>query len=157
MVRVTAACLFGQSVLGNQERFWSREQIQKVPVNSKFKSDLSHCHWLLSSDRLFYFTGLDIQTLQLSFSSQQTISNANEFRISKSPVVTFNGTVQMDDQLFLDSERIFVEFLYFTKLHPTPLEPFLTRTFNTVLVLLRQSKFALAFGCMRQAKRVLEV
>jgi hypothetical protein len=62
-IRITATSLFGQSVLANQERFWARENIQKVPTNSKFKSDLKHCSWLLSGHRLFYFTGLDVQNL----------------------------------------------------------------------------------------------
>jgi hypothetical protein len=115
-VKVTATCLFGQSVLGNQEKFWAREAIQKSPYNSKFKSSVPVCSWLFANERLFYFTGLDVQTLEttLKFTANKPLPDPI---ISKPfPIVTIGNKVIMDDALFLESERVFVDYFYSCKL-----------------------------------------
>lgn len=67
--------------------------------------------------------------------------------------------VLMDDSVFLESDRLFVDLLYNCKFFngsKHALKALLQRGFNTVMVFLRQNKFALAVASLVQAKQVFQ-
>ena len=85
-----------------------------MPVNSKFKCDLKISQWHLSEKQIVYFTGLDIQNLPINaiVKPKPTERGLVQSDWKLCPVVTTGNRVIIDDSMFLESERVFVNLLY---------------------------------------------
>jgi hypothetical protein len=73
---------------------------------------------------MIYFTGLDIQNLPVT-----TILQPGAFELARvpcdwrvCPVVTTGNKVVIDDNLFLESERVFINLLYAFKVNKRELK-----------------------------------